>query len=118
LQLKIKLSKENREKGENYLISLCGAIPRKSLIRSFLLMLFPNGYLQISLRKINRAPLTDLIQLIGENLIIIKVNLSNEKYRKWLWSCYLKLSEAQRSKKNDLIVLKFAISFLNQKSEE
>jgi hypothetical protein len=115
----IQLNKEsdNAEKGERFLIEISGALPRKTLIRKLLLLIFPNGLELISIRKICRAPLNDLLFLIGMYLDVIKDSLTNNVLDQYMKICFDQLSKIQRSQKSDLAVLSFARIYLekNQK---
>jgi hypothetical protein len=52
LIMKIDKAKEWRKGGEDFLISISGAIPRESLIRTFLFTLFPNEIFKIFWEKL------------------------------------------------------------------
>jgi hypothetical protein len=98
----------NVEKAERFLIEISGALPRKTLIRKLLLLIFPKGLELISIRKICRAPLNDLLLLIGMYLDVIKDSLTSNILDQYMKICFDLLSKTQRSQKSDLDVLSFA----------
>jgi hypothetical protein len=107
----------NVHKAEEFFHQISGGIPREILIRELLFKIFPLGMNNISLRKIRRLPILDLLRIIGENLFIIKMNLTHQIQEEWLKICFEKLRSAQRNKRDDFLVLNFAIEFLNQSVE-
>jgi hypothetical protein len=110
----VKFVQQDFEKqSESFFIQLVGTVPRVSFIRNLLLMIFPNGMKQLSMRKITRSPLKNLLRIIGENLHFIKSYFSEEIKHKWIQSCYEILKNAQRLQKNDLILFGFLKSHIN-----
>jgi hypothetical protein len=121
-QNRIQSNKEgdNAEKAEKFLIEISGALPRKTLIRKLLLLIFPKGLELISIRKICRAPLNDLLCLIGMYLDVIKSSLTNNILDQYMKICLDQLSKTQRNQKNDSTVLSFTRGYLekNQKKSQ
>jgi hypothetical protein len=95
------------QKAKNFFIELSGAIPRQTLIRKLLLLLFTQGINEISLRKIKRSTESELLKMIGTNLDLIKSLITEEIKNKWIILCFEKLSLAKRPKKTDSQVLAF-----------
>jgi hypothetical protein len=109
---------DNTEKAEKFLIEISGALPRKTLIRKLLLLIFPKGLGLISIRKICRAPLNDLLFLTGMYLDVIKSSLTNNILNQYMEICFDQLSKTQRNQKNDLIVLSFTREYLEKKQKK
>jgi hypothetical protein len=103
------------QQGKYFLIEISGDIPRRSLIRKLLLLLFPQGINQISLRKIKRSSLIELFTIIGENLDFIRIYMTEEIKNQWMILCYKKLSLAKRVQHTDYKVLLFIYDYFNQK---
>jgi hypothetical protein len=109
---------DNVEKAERFLIEISGALPRKTLVRKLLLLMFPKGIELISIRKICRAPLNDLLFLIGMYLDVIKGSLTNNILDQYMQICFDQLSKTQRSQKSDLAVLSFAREYFEKNQKE
>jgi hypothetical protein len=112
-QPKHNISQSNKEaefqqNAEQLLIEISGAIPRKILIRKLLLLIFPDGLELISIRKICRAPLDDLLLLIGMYITEIKNSLTQNILDQYMQICIDLLANTQRKQKSDLPVLRFA----------
>jgi hypothetical protein len=84
------------------------------------LLIFPKGLELISIRKICRAPLNDLLLLIGMYIDVIKSSLTNNILDQYMEICFDQLSKTQRNQKNDSTVLSFAREHLenNQKKSQ
>jgi hypothetical protein len=62
----------NLQQASKFLIEIIGVIPRQTLIRKLLLLLFPRGKGFITIRKIQRHSNRDLLLLVGANINMIK----------------------------------------------
>jgi hypothetical protein len=90
---------EYQQKAERLLIEISGAIPRKILIRRLLLLIFPNGLELISIRKMCRSPLNDLLFLIGMYIAEIKNSLTHNIIDQYMQICIDLLTNTQRKQK-------------------
>jgi hypothetical protein len=104
----------NIEKAENFLIQISGAVPRTSLIRKLLLLIFPKGSISISIRKIKRSSFNDLIKMIGENLILIQSLITDQIISDWMKIGFDKLSFSKRNQKTDSLVRAFTSNYFRQ----
>jgi hypothetical protein len=100
----------------NFFIEIMEAIPRPTLIRGLLLIMFPKGINNLSIRKITRTPSKDLMFMIGENIHLIHSNISDTIKLQWFKNCYNKLKNARRQHKNDLIVFQFLTKYFQSYS--
>jgi hypothetical protein len=91
----------------NFFIETLEAVPRPTLISNLLLIMFPKGINNLSIRKITRTPSKDLLFLIGENIHLIRKHFSDEIKHRWFEICYDKLKDAKRQQKNDSIIFQF-----------
>jgi hypothetical protein len=82
------LQHDFEKQSESFFIELVGIVPRVSFIRNLLLMIFPNGIKGMSIQKIKRTPLKDLLRIIGENLHFIQSYFSEEIKHQWIQSYY------------------------------
>lgn len=104
---KSNFQNEFENQAEGFFIKLVGAVPRPTLIRTLMLMIFPQGFGSFSVRKITRTPSKNLLLLIGNYLHLIQSHLSEKIMHQWMRTCYEKLNNAQRLQKNDSHVLLF-----------
>jgi hypothetical protein len=91
----------------NFFIETLEAVPRPTLIRNLLLIMFPKGINNLSIRKITRTPSKDLLFLIGENIHLIRKHFSDEIKYRWFEISYNKLKDAKRQQKNDQVIFQF-----------
>jgi hypothetical protein len=99
---------KNIQQATRFFIEIVGAIPRQSLIRKLLLMIFPKGKGIISIRKIQRNSNKELLLYVGENIDMIKDYFTQTIQYQWLEVCIQKISCAQRKHETDNRVLLFA----------
>jgi hypothetical protein len=101
------LKNEFENQAIKFFIETMNAVPRPALIRNLLLMMFPKGINNLSIRKITRTPSKDLLSMIGENIHLIHSRFSDKIKHQWFETCYNKLKDAKRQQKNDSIIFQF-----------
>jgi hypothetical protein len=99
------------QEAEIFFIQIAGAIPRNSLIRDFLLLLFPQGHPLISIQQIKRYTVNELLLFIGKNVALIQNFLVAEIQFHWLNRCIQKLKNIKRTQRTDLVILHFALYY-------
>jgi hypothetical protein len=106
-------------KVEMFFKEMIWEIPRQSFIRKMLLLIFPKGHRSISVRKIQRNSMDELLLLVGNNIMMIKSHFSQEIQWKWFHVCIEKVSKIKRSHQSDFTILHVAREKLKllQKSE-
>jgi hypothetical protein len=103
---------ENFALAEQFFVKIVGAVPRQTLIRKLLLLLFPKGINSISIRKMRRNTLKELLGLIENNLNLIQIHFTKEIQDQWIRICFNKLLNSQRRQKSDFTILQFANEYL------